>query len=309
MIARTSKEVRAFVYGRIKERSAARAPISLTENDLCFRFDGAIMAREVIEMKFGAPTMVEMENLQQAAAICRDLDLDFLELNINFPQYLLNRLDGEELKRLAAEYGIFYTLHLDDEMSIADFNPYIADGYCQTVYDAIELSKKLGIRTLNMHLSRGAKYTLPDRVIYFFEAYENDYLDRIRAFRDECEKRIGDADITICAENTAGFLPFQRKAVEILLESPVFGLTFDIGHNYCAGNMDEEFILAHRDRLKHFHIHDCLAEKKDHRTLGTGVLDVKRYLELAETCGCTAVVETKTVESLRQSMDWIRSHT
>ena len=250
--------------------------------------------------------MVEMESLEQAAAVCRELELDFLELNINFPQYLLTQLDTEKLRRLSAENGIFYTLHLDDEMSIADFNPYIARGYCQTVYDAIELAKELGIHTLNMHLSRGAKYTLPDRVIYFFEAYEEAYLERIREFREECEKRIGGADITICIENTAGFLPFQRKAVEALLESPVFGLTFDIGHNYCASNMDEEFILSHANRLKHFHIHDCVEGRKDHRTLGTGVLDVKRYLALAEKLGCTAVVETKTVESLKQSMDWIR---
>ncbi len=258
-------------------------------------------------IKFGAPTMVEMENLRQAAAVCRGLNLDFLELNINFPQYLLTKLNAAELRTLAEENGIFYTLHLDDEMSIADFNPYIAQGYCQTVYDAIQLAKLLDIRKLNMHMSRGAKYTLPDRVIYFFEAYETEYLERIRTFRDECEKRIGGADITICVENTSGFLPFQRKAVEMLLESPVFGLTFDIGHNFCAGNADESFILTHADRLHHFHIHDCLAERKDHRTLGTGVLDVDRYLALAEKYGCTAVVETKTVESLRKSMDWIRN--
>ena len=257
-------------------------------------------------LKFGAPTMVEMENLEQAVQVCRDLRLDFLELNINFPQYLLDQLDVEKLRNLSEEYGIFYTLHLDDEMSIADFNPYIADGYCRTVYDAVELAKKLGIPKLNMHLSRGAKYTLPDRVIYFFEAYEAEYLERIRAFREECQARIGDSGILICVENTAGFLPFQKKAVEILLESPVFGLTFDIGHNYCSGNMDEEFILSHKDRLKHFHIHDCVEGKKDHRTLGTGELDVGRYLNLAESLGCTAVVETKTVESLAQSMAWIR---
>ncbi len=257
-------------------------------------------------LKFGAPTMVEMETLEQAAQVCTELNLDFLELNINFPQYLLKELDVKKLRDLSEKHGIFYTLHLDDEMSIADFNPYIAEGYCKTVYDAIELSKTLGIRKLNMHMSRGAKYTLPDRVIYFFEAYEKEYLERIRAFREECTKRIGDADITICVENTAGFLPFQQKAVELLLESPVFGLTFDIGHNYCSGDMDEAFILSHKDRLKHFHIHDCVEGKKDHRTLGTGVLDVERYLALAEELGCTAVVETKTVESLKQSMDWIR---
>lgn len=260
-------------------------------------------------LKIGAPTMVEMESLEQAAQVCRDLNLDFLELNINFPQYLLPKLDVTQLRKLSEEFGIFYTLHLDDEMSIADFNPYVARGYCQTVYDAIELSKELGVTKLNMHMSRGAKYTLPDRVIYFFEAYEEDYFQRIREFRDECEKRIGGAEITICIENTAGFLPFQRKAVELMLESPVFGLTFDIGHNYCSGNMDEEFILSHADRLKHFHIHDCVEGKKDHRTLGTGELDVGRYLALAEKLNCTAVVETKTVESLDTSIQWLRSRT
>jgi sugar phosphate isomerase/epimerase len=191
-------------------------------------------------------------------------------------------------------------------MSVADFNPYVAEGYRRTVVEAVELAKAIGATKLNMHMSRGAKYTLPDRVIYFFEAYEEEYLDRIRSFRDECEKRIGDSGILICVENTAGFLPFQQKAVEILLDSPVFGLTFDIGHNYCSGNMDEDFILSHKDRLQHFHIHDCAEGKKDHRTLGTGVLYVERYLVLAESLGCTAVVETKTVESLKTSMDWIR---
>lgn len=259
--------------------------------------------------KYGAPTMVEMETLEQAAQVCADLGLDFLELNINFPQYLLTRLDTRKLRELSEKYGIFYTLHMDDEMSIADFNPYIAQGYCRTVYDAIDLSRELGISRVNMHLSRGAKYTLPDRVIYFFEAYEREYLERIRAFREACEKRVGDSGITICVENTSGFLPFQKKAVEMLLESPVFGLTFDIGHNYCSGGMDEDFILSHKDRLKHFHIHDCVEGKKDHRTLGTGVLNVERYLRMAESLGCTAVVETKTVDSLRRSMDWIRRKT
>lgn len=257
-------------------------------------------------LKLGMPTMIETTSIEEGAKVCRELGLQFLELNNNFPQYLLPELDVEELNRVAKEYGIFYTLHLDDEMSIADFNPYVSEGYCKTVLDAIELSKKVGITKLNMHLSRGAKYTLPDRVIYFFEAYQEQYFARIAAFRDACEKAIGDSGIMICVENTAGFLPFQRKAIEIMLESPVFGLTFDIGHNYCAKNADEAWILEHENRLHHFHIHDAKDGTKDHRTLGTGELDVRRYLRIAEKLSCTAVVETKTVESLRESIHWIK---
>ena len=257
-------------------------------------------------VKLGMPTMVEMQSIEEGAALCRELGLDFLELNINFPQFTLEKLDVARLKEIAEEYGIFYTLHLDDEMSIADFNPYVADGYCRTVYDAVALSKQLGIQKLNMHMARGAKYTLPDRVIYFFQAYEEDYLKRILNFRDTCTAAIGDSGVTICVENTAGFLDFQRRAVEALLESPAFGLTFDIGHNYCAGNMDEDWILAHGDRLHHMHVHDAREKTKDHRTLGTGELDIPRYLDIARKHDCTVVLETKTFEALRESVAWLR---
>lgn len=257
-------------------------------------------------VKIGAPTMVEMESIRQGAESCREMGLSFLELNINFPQFTLEKLDVAELKAIAEEFGIFYTLHLDDEMSIADFNPYVADGYCRTVYDAVELAKKLGIRKLNMHMSRGAKYTLPDRVIYFFEAYEEEYINRIRRFRDTCTEIIGDSGVMICVENTAGFLPFQRRAVEEMLESPAFGLTFDIGHNYCSGNMDEAWIRQNRNRLHHMHIHDACDGKKDHRTLGTGELDIPGYMALAEETGSTVVLETKTLDALRESLAWLR---
>ena len=255
-------------------------------------------------LKLGMPTMVEMESIEEGAALCRELGLEFLELNINFPQFTLDMLDVNKLKAIAEEYGIYYTLHLDDEMSIADFNPYVADGYCRTVYDAVKLSKELGIKKLNMHMSRGAKYTLPTKVIYFFKAYEAEYLQNMKQFRDACTEAVGDSDILICVENTNGFLPFQKKALEILLESPVFGLTFDIGHNYCAKDADEAWILSHKDRLHHFHIHDARDGSKDHLALGKGELDVKRYLTLAEELGCSVVLETKTVEGLTESVNW-----
>ena len=258
-------------------------------------------------LKLGMPTMVEMNSIEEGAALCRELGLDFLELNINFPQFTLDKMDVAELKRIAAEYGIYYTLHLDDEMSIADFNPYVADGYCRTVYDAVALAKELGIAKLNMHMSRGAKYTLPDRVIYFFEAYEQDYLKRITDFRDACTAAIGDSGVMICVENTAGFLPFLQKAVDALLQSPAFGLTYDIGHNYCSGNMDEAWILERKERLHHMHVHDAREKTKDHRTLGTGELDICRYLNLAQEQDCTVVLETKTFDALRQSMQWLNN--
>ena len=259
------------------------------------------------KLQLGMPTMIETDSIRRCAQVCHGLELDFVELNLNFPQFLLHKLDADVLNALAVEYGIGYTIHLDDEMNVADFNPYVAQSYIRTVVEAVELAKKIGVRKLNMHLSRGAKYTLPDRVIYFFDAYRQDYLENIRSFRDACAAAIADTGIQILVENTAGFLPFQQEAVNVLLESPAFGLTFDIGHNYCSGNMDEGFILERKHRLSHFHIHDAQEGGKDHRRLGTGNLDIGRYLGLAKELGATVVLETKTLDSLTDSVAWVRS--
>lgn len=57
----------------------------------------------------------------------------------------------------------------------------------------------------------------------------------------------------ICIENSNGYADFQRLALDRLLESPVFALTFDISHNHGTGHVDESTLLNHRDKLHHFH--------------------------------------------------------
>ena len=128
----------------------------------------------------------------------------------------------------------------------------------------------------------------------------------IAAFRDLCTQAVGDADIRICVENTTGYKPFQLEALSVLLESPVFGLTLDIGHNCCAGFADEQWIFGRADRLRHFHIHDVLNGTKDHLPLGSGDLDMGKYFSRAEALGATAVLEVKTVQGLRQSVAWLK---
>ena len=52
-------------------------------------------------LKLGMPTMVEMRSIEEGAALCRELGLEFLELNINFPQFTLDMLNVNKLKAIA----------------------------------------------------------------------------------------------------------------------------------------------------------------------------------------------------------------
>lgn len=259
-------------------------------------------------LKLGMPTLIETAALDACAALCDELKLDFIELNMNLPQYQLHEIDIPHFRKIADQYGLFYTIHLDENLNISDFNPYIAEGYLRTVTETIELAKILGIPVINMHLSPGVYFTLPDQKVYLYSEYRNPYMKSITGFREQCENAIGNADIRICVENCDGFRDFQRDALDRLLESPVFGLTFDIGHNHSCGNLDEAYITDNKARLHHMHMHDALG-KKNHLGLGSGELDLQRYWRLANQRNCTVVLETKTIAGLRQSVDWIFQNT
>ena len=261
------------------------------------------MALEVVS--FGMPTLIEKSTLEDCAVLCAELGLDFIELNMNIPQYQLDKIDVEYFKSVADKYDIYYTIHLDENLNISDFNPYVAEAYTKTVSDTIEIAKQLGVRVINMHMARGVYFTLPDRKVYLFSEYKEQYLKSIVAFRNMCETAIGDADIKICIENCDGYEDFQKEAIELLLESNVFALTFDVGHNHGIGGTDEEFIMKHKDRLHHIHLHDA-KETKNHLALGTGEIDIEKYINLAKEQNCRVVLETKTIDGLKQSIEWLK---
>ena len=249
------------------------------------------------------PTLIELPEIEDCAKLCRELGLQFVEFNMNLPQYQPDTIDLGRLARTAEEYGIYYTIHLDENMNVADFNPYVVEGYFRTVRETIQLAKELRIPVLNMHLSRGVHFTLPDRKVFLFDAYREEYLQGITAFRDLCDACIGDSGIKVCVENYTGYTEFQKQALDVLLESEVFGLTLDVGHNHCQDYRDEQVILSHPGRLHHVHMHDCIG-KKDHQALGAGEVDLNKYFALARENRCTVLLETKTIAGLKQSVMW-----
>ena len=253
----------------------------------------------------GMPTLIELRSPEDCARLCRELGLQFVELNMNLPQYQTDRIDPSRLQKLAEEFRLYFTLHLDENLNPADFNPRIAEAYTHTALDAICLARALDSPILNMHLSKGVYFTLPDRKIFLFDQYRERYLSDLRTFRDRCEAAVGAADVKICVENSDGFTDFQLEALDLLLESPVFALTFDIGHNHSIGGTDELPILERRTRLIDFHFHDTQG-KKNHLPLGAGEIDIPKNLALAESCGGRIVLETKTVSGLRESVRWLQ---
>ena len=270
-------------------------------------------------MQFGMPTLIENHTLEENAALCAELGLRFIELNMNFPEYQVDSLERtDELLRIAKQHRLYYTIHLDENLNIADFNPLVKQAYLETVRRTVLAAKALlPLRdqygdptqplTLNMHMHHGIHITLPDRKVQMYERDFETYMKSFAVFRALCELWIGDNDLLIVVENTDGFRPYEKKAIEYLLESPRFGLTWDIGHSKAVGEKDVPFLLAHQDRLAHFHIHDGTeAPPSNHLALGDGAIDLRERLNLADRRNARCVLETKTIAALRKSVMWLQ---
>ena len=270
-------------------------------------------------IQFGMPTLIENRTLEENAALCSSLGLKFIELNMNFPEYQTDRLEEtDKLIRIAEKHSLYYTIHLDENLNIADFNRLVTDAYLETVRRSIVTAGKLlGLRdrygdagqpiTLNMHMNHGIFITLPDRKVQMYDRDNETYMQAFARFRNLCEEWIGDSDIRIAVENTDGYRGYEEKAIEYLLESPKFGLTWDIGHSKAVKEKDVPFLMRHRDRLIHFHIHDGREDPpKNHLALGDGEIDLADRLKLAAERNARCVLETKTIEALKRSVQWLR---
>ena len=269
-------------------------------------------------VQFGMPTLIENKTLEENIDLCSSLGLKFIELNMNFPEYQVDELEQtNRLIDLADKAGIYYTIHLDENLNIADFNRLVSEAYLETVRRSIEVAKALlplldlygdasQPLTLNMHMHHGIYITLPDRKVQMYDRDFDTYMKSFSVFREKCEEWIGDSDIMIAVENTDGFREYEKKAIEFLLESPKFGLTWDIGHSKATGEKDVPFIMSHKDHLIHFHIHDgSEVPPRNHLALGDGEIDLKERISLAKERNARCVLETKTIEALKKSVLWL----
>lgn len=271
-------------------------------------------------INWGMPTLIENRTLKDNILLCKELELSFIELNMNFPEYQIDKIEDEnEFYKSADEVGIYYTIHLDENLNVADFNPLVREAYLETVRRTIEVAKSFVILkdkygnknqpvTINMHMHHGIYITLPEKKLQMYDRDFDVYKRHIRDFISKCETWIGEADIQIAIENTDGFREYEKRAIEIMLQSPYFVLTWDIGHSKGTKEVDVPFILSHKDKLKHFHIHDGKENPpKNHLALGDGEIDLMDRLTVARECNARCVLETKTIEALKKSVKWINN--
>ena len=258
-------------------------------------------------MKFGMPALVECDSIVECVRVAKENSLDFVEINMSFPQYIPANSDVSLYNKLASENGIFYTVHADEQLNPFDFNEEVSKCYFNVMAECIDFAVAIGAPVINMHLLKGVYVTLPDKVILLTDVYKSEYLSRVKDFISMCEERIGNAPLKIAIENVDSnpFTESQICALEYFMKSGVFGLTLDVGHDDCLLGRDRAVFEKYRDKLVHLHLHDSDG-KHAHLPLGEGRVDIKSKLAMLDEAG-TCLIEVKTVSGLSKSVEYLNN--
>ena len=80
-------------------------------------------------MKYGMPTLVECPDIFACCEVAKKYGLDFVEINMSFPQYQTDTLDVDTLRALMRDNNLFFTIHADEAMNPFDFNMHVSECY------------------------------------------------------------------------------------------------------------------------------------------------------------------------------------
>ena len=121
-----------------------------------------------------------------------------------------------------------------------------------------------------------------------------------------CEEEIGDASLRVCIENvdSNAFTKSQLAVLPMFMQSPVFALTLDTGHEHCLSAVDAHVFSEYPEKLLHLHLHDARG-KSAPLPLGTG--DVAVTDRLTALRGDTCLIEVKTLAGLSESVEYMKN--
>ncbi|MDD1756865.1 MAG: sugar phosphate isomerase/epimerase [Methanomassiliicoccales archaeon] len=255
----------------------------------------------------GIPTLIELPDFQRTVELALELKVDFIELNMNMPEFCPESLPAKEIRECRRRTGLDFTIHMPDDSDLASFHDPIREGHMARFGETARWAAEAGARLINLHLSPGIYFTLPDRRVWIYESYYDRFIGNLREAYGKVIGYARDFGVIVCTENVTNFnMPFVGKAIDDLCAMDGFYLTWDVGHDARTGYKEKDVLLRHSDRIRHMHLHDYNGTS-DHQIPGTGNLDIAGHLRFAKDRGASVLIETKTLESLKESVRVVRA--
>jgi len=258
-------------------------------------------------LRLGIPSLIEVPDFRMTVDLALELEVDFIEINMNMPEFCPESLPAKAIRDCHKETGLDFTIHMPDDTDLASFHDPIREGHMARFGEAARWAAEADATLINLHLSPGIYFTLPDRKVWIYENYYDKFVANLREAYGKVIRYAKEFGVKVCTENVTNFnIPFVARAIDDLCQMDDFYLTWDVGHDARTGYKEREVLLRHLDRIKHMHLHDYNGIS-DHQIPGTGDIDISGRICFAKERDVSVLVETKTVGSLKESVKVVKA--
>ena len=252
-------------------------------------------------IKFGMPTLIGKRSILGNVFLCKELGLDFIELNMNLPYCMPNSNTSYELLKIRKEYGIEFTLHFPEDIDFGCFYEEIRQANIRLFKNIATWGAEFGVKKINIHLNPGIYFTLPDEKIFVYEKNSELFMENLIDSLSQVVQIAKPLGILVCIENMQ-IKGFVEETFKKLASVPDVYFTWDVGHDAMWGYKIEKIYTKYPHKVKHMHLHDYNG-KSDHQPLFTGEISLEERLKFAYENDLTVVIETKTQAALKQSLE------
>lgn len=146
---------------------------------------------------------------------------------------------------------------------------------------ALRLARKLGAKCITTEPGgpRNGAMSREKALDLFVEGLQ----EALRCAEDEGVLLLVEPEPGLLIENAAQFEELAGR-----MDSPMFGLNFDVGHFYCVGEPLPETIMRLSRWTRHYHVEDVAATRvHEHLIPGHGVIDFTAVLQAIRATGYT----------------------
>jgi sugar phosphate isomerase/epimerase len=258
-------------------------------------------------LRLGIPSLIEVPDFRMTVDLALELKIDFIEINMNMPEFCPESLPAKAIRDCHKKTGLDFTIHMPDDTDLASFHDPIREGHVARFGEAARWAAEADAKLINLHLSPGIYFTLPDRKVWIYENHYDKFVGNLREAYGKVIHYAKEFGVKVCTENVTNFnIPFVARAIDDLCQMDDFYLTWDVGHDARTGYKEREVLLRHLDRIRHMHLHDYNGVS-DHQIPGTGDIDIAGRLCFARDRDISVLVETKTVRSLKESVKVVKA--
>ena len=249
-------------------------------------------------MKVGMPQLFEYESFEENFKLAKKLDLDFIELNLNFAS-CREALEKRQVLDLVNKYNVETTLHFYDEADLGSYDE-VTKAYLVLLEKYASLAQGF-VKQINVHLIPGPVVTISGIKHYVYEKEYDSYIKRLVANLKEAENICRKYDMNMVIENTDNTPSYEARVYQDLLKEG-FRFCYDIGHDHLSNDIIWNLLKDFDLPFDEFHIHDAKNRSICHLALGQGALDISKFKKLAEKNNAYVVLEVKQESDLLSSV-------